>query len=152
MADEPVSALDVSIRSQILNLMKRLQADHALTYLIISHDLSVVRYMADRIGVMYLGRLVEFGGVSDIYERAAHPYTAGLLASIPVPNPHHRRPDSGIKGELPSALRPAVRVCVPYPLPAAQQLCAEELPPSLSFGGEHTAACHFPLQAPAAAP
>ncbi len=91
VADEPVSALDVSIRSQILNLMKRLQADHSLTYLIISHDLSVVRYMADRVGVMYLGRLVEIGTVGDVYERTAHPYTSGLLASIPVPAPRHHR-------------------------------------------------------------
>ncbi len=83
VADEPVSALDVSIRSQILNLMKRLQADHSLTYLVISHDLSVVRYMADRIGVMYLGRLVELGTVSDVYDRTAHPYTAGLLGLDP---------------------------------------------------------------------
>ena len=149
VADEPVSALDVSIRSQILNLMKRLQADHALTYLIISHDLSVVRYMADRIGVMYLGRLVEFGSVSDIYERAAHPYTAGLLASIPVPNPHHRRAAGVIKGELPSALNPPSGCVFRTRCPRAQDLCAEQVPPSLSFGGEHQAACHFPLQTPA---
>ena len=84
IADEPVSALDVSIRSQILNLMKRLQATHGLTYIVISHDLSVVKYLADRIGVMYLGRLVEIGRGNDIYERPAHPYTAGLLEAIPV--------------------------------------------------------------------
>ncbi len=152
VADEPVSALDVSIRSQILNLMKRLQADHALTYLIISHDLSVVRYMADRIGVMYLGRLVEFGSVSDIYGRAAHPYTAGLLASIPVPNPHYRRPENTITGELPSALDPPSGCVFRTRCPRAQQLCAEQLPPSLSFGGEHRAACHFPLQTPVKSP
>jgi len=87
VADEPVSALDVSIRAQVLNLMKRLQADHGLTYIVISHDLAVVKYMADRIGVMYLGKLVEMGSGEDIYQRAAHPYTAGLLADIPVPEP-----------------------------------------------------------------
>src|SRR5580692_5103837 len=96
VADEPVSALDVSIQAQILNLMKGLQADHALTYLVISHDLSVVRYMADRIGVMYLGRLVEIGSVADVYERTAHPYTAGLLASIPVPSPRHTRASGAV--------------------------------------------------------
>src|SRR5579863_4147267 len=83
VADEPVSALDVSIRAQVLNLMKRLQADHGLTYIVISHDLAVVKYMADRIGVMYLGKLVEMGAAEDIYQRAAHPYTAGLIATIP---------------------------------------------------------------------
>ena len=119
VADEPVSALDVSIRSQILNLMKRLQADHSLTYLIISHDLSVVRYMADRVGVMYLGRLVEIGTVRDVYERTAHPYTSGLLASIPVPEPaassSGRR---GRQGRAAVGARPAVGVRLPHPLPA----------------------------------
>jgi peptide/nickel transport system ATP-binding protein len=153
VADEPVSALDVSIRSQILNLMKRLQADHSLTYLIISHDLSVVRYMADRIGVMYLGRLVEIGTVSDVYDRTAHPYTAGLLASIPVPNPQHERPaGGGITGELPSALDPPSGCVFRTRCPRAQQLCADELPPDLGFGGEHRAACHFPLQVPVVTP
>jgi peptide/nickel transport system ATP-binding protein len=146
VADEPVSALDVSIRSQILNLMKRLQADHALTYLIISHDLSVVRYMADRIGVMYLGRLVETGTVSDVYDHTAHPYTAGLLASIPVPSPRHERVAGRITGELPSALDPPSGCVFRTRCPRAQQLCAEQLPPSLEFGGEHRASCHFPLQ------
>ena len=146
VADEPVSALDVSIRSQILNLMKRLQGDHALTYLIISHDLSVVRYMADRIGVMYLGRLVETGTVSDVYDHTAHPYTAGLLASIPVPSPRHERAAGRITGELPSALDPPSGCVFRTRCPRAQQLCAEQLPPNLSFGGEHRAACHFPLQ------
>ncbi len=151
VADEPVSALDVSIRSQILNLMKRLQADHSLTYLIISHDLSVVRYMADRVGVMYLGRLVEIGTVRDVYERTAHPYTSGLLASIPVPAPDHKRQaGGGVTGELPSALDPPSGCVFRTRCPRAQPLCAEEVPPALPFGGEHQAACHFPLQSPVA--
>jgi peptide/nickel transport system ATP-binding protein len=150
VADEPVSALDVSIRSQILNLMKRLQADHALTYLIISHDLSVVRYMADRIGVMYLGRLVETGTVADVYERPAHPYTAGLLESIP--SLRHASATAGVKGELPSALDPPSGCVFRTRCPLAQPVCAEERPPALSFGGEHQAACHFPLQSPVATP
>ncbi len=150
VADEPVSALDVSIRSQILNLMKRLQADHALTYLVISHDLSVVRYMADRIGVMYLGRLVEIGTVADVYERTAHPYTAGLLSAIPVPNPQHRRvAGGGVTGELPSSLDPPSGCVFRTRCPRAQELCAAEIPPQRWFGGEHRAACHFPLQEPA---
>ncbi|HXP18519.1 MAG TPA: ABC transporter ATP-binding protein [Streptosporangiaceae bacterium] len=153
VADEPVSALDVSIRSQILNLMKRLQADHSLTYLIISHDLSVVRYMADRVGVMYLGRLVEIGTVRDVYERTAHPYTSGLLASIPVPAPrHHRALGVGVKGELPSAIDPPSGCVFRTRCPRAQQICADEVPPVVSFGAEHLAACHFPLQSSAGLP
>ena len=99
VADEPVSALDVSIRAQVLNLMKRLQASHGLTYVVISHDIAVVKYMAERIGVMYLGKLVELGSAQDIYERAAHPYTAGLIATIPVPS----LPSSGPSTAPPSA-------------------------------------------------
>ncbi len=152
VADEPVSALDVSIRSQILNLMKRLQAAHSLTYLIISHDLSVVRYMADRIGVMYLGRLVESGTVADVYDRAAHPYTAGLLASIPVPSPQQTRLAGGITGELPSALDPPSGCVFRTRCPRVQSVCAEERPPAVAFGGEHWAACHFPLQSPTGTP
>jgi peptide/nickel transport system ATP-binding protein len=150
VADEPVSALDVSIRSQILNLMKRLQAEHDLTYLIISHDLSVIRYMADRIGVMYLGRLVEIGNGSDIYEKTAHPYTAGLLSAIPVPNPEVERQKRGhgISGELPSPLAPPSGCRFRTRCPRAQERCAVEVPLMRSFGGEHFAACHFPLQEP----
>jgi peptide/nickel transport system ATP-binding protein len=152
VADEPVSALDVSIRSQILNLMKRLQADHQLTYLVISHDLSVIRYMADRIGVMYLGRLVEVGDCDDVYDRTAHPYTAGLLASIPVPNPDIERAKrgSGIVGELPSPLNPPSGCRFRTRCPRAEDLCAAEVPPLVAFGGAHWAACHFPLQTPVA--
>ncbi len=108
VADEPVSALDVSIRAQVLNLMKRLQATYGLTYVVISHDLAVVKYMADEIGVMYLGKLVEKGAADDIYERAAHPYTAGLIATIPVPDPTLERAKTGaaIRGELPSPVNP----------------------------------------------
>ena len=87
VADEPVSALDVSIRSHVLNLMNDLQEKYGLTYLVISHDLSVVRYISDRIGVMYLGKLMEIAPSTDIYARCAHPYTAGLLNAIPVPDP-----------------------------------------------------------------
>jgi len=150
VADEPVSALDVSIRSQILNLMKSLQATHELTYVVISHDLSVVRYLADRIGVMYLGRLVELGTGEDIYARPAHPYTAGLLSAIPVPNPSVERAKRGvaIQGELPSPLDPPSGCRFRTRCPRAGQLCAEEAPALVPFGGEHLAACHFPLQVP----
>ena len=148
VADEPVSALDVSIRAQVLNLMKRLQADHGLTYIVISHDLAVVKYMADRIGVMYLGKLVEQGSGDDIYQRPAHPYTAGLIATIPVPDPAvaRRRTGAGIAGELPSPIEPPSGCRFRTRCPFAQELCAQEEPQPRSFGPGHTAACHFPLQ------
>ena len=119
VADEPVSALDVSIRAQVLNLMKRLQADHGLTYIVISHDLAVVKYMADRIGVMYLGKLVEMGTGEDIYQRAAHPYTAGLIATIPVPEPKEARSRQrrGDQGRAAKPGQPAVGLPVPDPVP-----------------------------------
>jgi peptide/nickel transport system ATP-binding protein len=151
VADEPVSALDVSIQSQILNLMKRVQARHGLTYIVISHDLSVVRYLADRIGVMYLGKLVEVGPGNDIYTRPAHPYTAGLLEAIPVPNPETagaRGDKVAIRGELPSPLQPPSGCRFRTRCPRAQDLCARETPELRPFGAEHLAACHFPLQPP----
>jgi peptide/nickel transport system ATP-binding protein len=150
VADEPVSALDVSIRAQVLNLMKRLQASHGLTYVVISHDLAVVKYMAERIGVMYLGKLVELGSGQDIYERAAHPYTAGLIATIPVPKPALERAKKGaaIRGELPSPVNPPSGCRFRTRCQFAQEICAAEEPALRSFGPGHVAACHFPLQTP----
>jgi peptide/nickel transport system ATP-binding protein len=148
VADEPVSALDVSIRAQVLNLMKRLQADHGLTYVVISHDLAVVKYVADKIGVMYLGKMVELGSGEDIYQRAAHPYTAGLIATIPVPDPEVAKAKTGaaIRGELPSPINPPSGCRFRTRCPLAQERCAEEEPQLRSFGPGHVAACHFPLQ------
>jgi peptide/nickel transport system ATP-binding protein len=153
VADEPVSALDVSIRAQVLNLMRRLQESHGLTYIVISHDLAVVKYVADRIGVMYLGKLVEMGTSDDIYERFAHPYTAGLIAAIPIPDPAIARANRGIgvKGELPSPINPPSGCRFRTRCPLAQQICAEEEPELRSFGPGHIAACHFPLQTVAGA-
>jgi peptide/nickel transport system ATP-binding protein len=153
VADEPVSALDVSIRAQVLNLMKRLQATHGLTYIVISHDLAVVKYMADRIGVMYLGKLVELGSGTDIYERHAHPYTAGLLSAIPIPDPAAERTHTklGITGELPSAIHPPSGCRFRTRCQFAQEICVEQEPQLRSFGPGHVAACHFPLQQPTAA-
>jgi oligopeptide/dipeptide ABC transporter ATP-binding protein len=150
VADEPVSALDVSIRAQVLNLMKRLQASHGLTFVVISHDLAVVKYMAERIGVMYLGKLVELGSGQDIYERAAHPYTAGLIATIPVPKPSTERAKKGaaIRGELPSPVNPPSGCRFRTRCQFAQEICAAEEPQLRSFGPGHVAACHFPLQTP----
>jgi peptide/nickel transport system ATP-binding protein len=148
VADEPVSALDVSIRSQVLNLMRELQRRHDLTYVVISHDLTVVRYISDRIGVMYLGKLVEVGDAGDVYEHAAHPYTAALIATIPLPDPVHERSKShaAIRGELPSAIEPPAGCRFHTRCPRAQDLCRAVEPPLRPFGANHLAACHFPLQ------
>ncbi len=152
IADEPVSALDVSIQSQILNLMKRLQRERDLTYVVISHDLAVVRYLADRVGVMYLGKLVEVGPSAEVYERTVHPYTAALLEAIPVPDPEIERAKSklAVKGELPSAIDPPSGCPFHTRCPRAQDICRAEMPPMRPFGSdEHQGACHFPLQDPA---
>jgi oligopeptide/dipeptide ABC transporter ATP-binding protein len=151
VADEPVSALDVSIRSQLLNLMKRLQDDFSLTYLVISHDLSVVRYLADRVGVMYLGKLVEVGPSHEVYERPAHPYTLGLLEAIPVADPARERhkDQAAVRGELPSAIDPPSGCRFRTRCPRAEAICASEEPAMRPFGpGGHQAACHFPLRQP----
>jgi oligopeptide/dipeptide ABC transporter ATP-binding protein len=151
VADEPVSALDVSIRSQVLNLMKRLQAEYRLASIVISHDLAVVKYLADRIGVMYLGKLVEVGSGEDIYLRPAHPYTDALIKTIPVPDPaaEKAKTEVGIRGELPSPINPPSGCRFRTRCPRAQALCSEEEPLLRSFGPGHRAACHFPLQTPA---
>jgi len=150
VADEPVSALDVSIRSQVLNLMRELQSRHRLTYVVISHDLTVVRYVSDLIGVMYLGKLVEAGTSEEVYERSAHPYTAALIATIPLPDPAYERAKThtAIRGELPSAIEPPRGCRFHTRCPHAQDLCREVEPPLRAFGPNHVAACHFPLQEP----
>jgi peptide/nickel transport system ATP-binding protein len=151
VADEPVSALDVSIQAQILNLMKDLQQRHGLTFVMISHDLAVVRYMADHIGVMYLGKLVELGPAQEVYEHPAHHYTRGLLDAVPVAEVGHLKRTTGktaVRGELPSAVDPPSGCRFRTRCPKAQDLCAEIEPPLSDFGNGHVAACHFPLETP----
>ena len=151
VADEPTSALDVSIQSQVLNLMRRLQQEHDLTYVIISHNLAAVRYLADRVGVMYLGKLVELGPASAVYQRPAHPYTAGLLDAVPTVRPGRRRTreEAAVRGELPSAVDPPAGCRFHTRCPRAQDLCAREEPPLLHRDNAgHQAACHFPLEYP----
>ncbi|MBU3067737.1 ABC transporter ATP-binding protein [Nocardia sp. NEAU-G5] len=147
VADEPVSALDVSIQAQILNLMIDLRRRHGLTYVFISHDLSVVRYLSTRIGVMYLGKLVESGPAADVYRNPRHPYTRGLIDTVPVADPSAGRGgDAVITGELPSARTPPSGCRFRTRCPLAQEICAHEEPRMRTFGtGGHQAACHFPL-------
>jgi len=148
VADEPVSALDVSIQAQVLNLMKSLQHEFGLTYIVISHDLSVVKYLADRIGVLYLGKLVEIGPSESIYTRPAHPYTAGLLEAVPEPDPavERAKQSEAITGDLPSAVDPPSGCRFRTRCPRARDLCSTSEPPLRPFGDDHLAACHFPLQ------
>ncbi len=148
VADEPVSALDVSIQAQILNLMRSLQDRLGLTYVIVSHDLSLLKYMADRIAVMYLGKLVEVGGSAEVYRAPLHPYTAGLIRSIPLPDPvrEKAKPPGRIEGEIPSAVDPPSGCRFRTRCPLAQNVCAVEEPPLVMSAGRHRVACHFPLE------
>ena len=148
VADEPVSALDVSIQAQILNTMRELQTELDLTYIVISHDLSVIRYLADRIGVMYLGKLVEEGPAHQVHDHPLHPYTAGLIATIPEADPRRERAKQkvALHGELPSAVDPPSGCRFRTRCPLAQQVCAEQEPPLVGLApGGHRVACHFPL-------
>jgi oligopeptide/dipeptide ABC transporter ATP-binding protein len=154
IADEPVSALDVSIQAQILNLIKDLQNELGLSLLMISHDLGVVRYMADTVGVMYLGKLVEVGPSNEIYRNPVHPYTRGLLDSVPKPFATDEADEVEIKiqGELPSSVFPPSGCRFRTRCPRAQEICANEEPAFRQFGTDHTAACHFPLRTPVLQP
>jgi peptide/nickel transport system ATP-binding protein len=152
IADEPVSALDVSIQAQVLNMMRDLQREMGLTYLFISHDLSVVRYLSNHIGVMYLGKLVEIGTADEVYLRPAHPYTKGLIESAPTADPAAERAKvhEGITGELPSAIHPPSGCRFRTRCPLAQEICATVEPELKPYGvANRLAACHFALQPPA---
>lgn len=144
--DEPVSALDVSVRAQVLNLLQRLQNQFNLTYLFVSHDLSVVRHVADRIAVMYLGRIVELADRDELYAGPKHPYTQALLSSIPIPDPQieKRRHRIILSGDLPSPINIPSGCRFHTRCPMAQQICREVDPIfERKEGREHYAACHF---------
>ena len=146
IADEPVSALDVSIRAQVLNLLQRLQRQFNLTYLFVSHDLSVVRHVADRIAVMYLGKIVELSDRDELYAAPKHPYTKALLSAVPIPDPQieKRRQRIILSGDLPSPINIPSGCRFHTRCPMAQNICREIEPVfEAKEGREHYAACHF---------
>lgn len=146
VCDEPVSALDVSIQAQILNLLHDLQDDMQLTYLFISHDLSVVRYISDRVCVMFLGKVCEMGNTEEIYRNAHHPYTKYLLESTPQPDPDRRKEDKKLlQGEMPSPITPPSGCRFHTRCPMARSVCSQE-EPQLRPCGNGVCACHFPLE------
>ncbi|MFS0556769.1 ABC transporter ATP-binding protein [Brevibacillus sp. 179-C9.3 HS] len=145
VADEAVSALDVSVQSQVLNLMMKLQKEMGLTYLFIAHGLNVVRHISDRVGVMYLGKMVEIARTDDLFAQPLHPYTAALLSAIPKPTPHRRQERIVLQGDVPSPANPPSGCRFHPRCPMAQERCSQEIPELIEVGQDRQVACHFPL-------
>jgi oligopeptide/dipeptide ABC transporter ATP-binding protein len=141
--DEPTSSLDVSVQSQIINLLQGLQKNYHLTYLFVSHNLNVVHYMSDRISVMYLGKVVEEGRVTQVFENPKHPYTKGLISAIPIAQPRHTRGEVVLTGDVPSPAHPPSGCRFHTRCPFAVELCGEKEPPLIKIETDRLAACHF---------
>ncbi|KAF4325994.1 hypothetical protein G195_000254 [Phytophthora kernoviae 00238/432] len=143
IADEPVSALDVSIQAQIINLFRRLQQERGLAYLFISHDLSVVEHLCDRIGVMYLGSMVETASRDELFGNPLHPYTKALLSAVPVPIPKLKRERIVLKGDIPSPVNPPAGCKFHTRCPWAEDVCKQQVPAYRNVGADHFVACHL---------
>jgi oligopeptide/dipeptide ABC transporter ATP-binding protein len=145
--DEPVSALDVSIQAQIINLLEELQDEFGLTYLFVAHDLSVVRHVSDRIAVMYLGKIMELSPAAELYSKPIHPYTSALLSAIPIPDPRENRARERIVvgGEPPNPIDPPSGCVFHTRCPRATEVCSTVIPPLTQYDNGHMAACHHPL-------
>ncbi len=143
MCDEAVSALDVSIQAQIINLLKDLQAEYRLSFLFIAHDLSVVKYISDRIAVMYLGRIVEIAPTAELFADPRHPYTKALLSSVPSPNPRAKKKHIPLRGDVPTPIDPPKGCHFHERCPLAEDRCKRSYPEHLDVGVAHTAACHI---------
>lgn len=143
VADEPVSALDVSIQAQILNLLKDIQMEFGLTILFIAHDISVIQYMSDTIGVMYLGQIVERGTQKQVLSNFQHPYTRALLSSVPIPNPRHKKDRIILKGDVPNPIHPPSGCRFHPRCPLAEDICARDTPPNIEVEKGHFATCHL---------
>jgi oligopeptide transport system ATP-binding protein len=147
VADEPVSALDVSIQAQIINLLSDLQSEFGLTYIFVAHDLGVVRHVSDRIAVMYLGKIVEIGPAEEVYTNPIHPYTLSLLSAIPIPDPraNAQREPVVLEGDVPSPANPPAACRFHTRCRYATEICSDVEPELIDHGGGHYAACHHPL-------